>query len=82
NKREYSIFKKTLNLWKPQIIYINEEISIRAMSLMEEYFLSHSLYMADALVAATAMAYGLTLLTGNYKHFRQIKGLKVSRFVP
>jgi predicted nucleic acid-binding protein len=32
----------------------------------------------DLLIAATAMAQGLTLLTGNKKHFQRIEGLKVA----
>jgi tRNA(fMet)-specific endonuclease VapC len=30
----------------------------------------------DAIIAATAMALGLTLVTGNSKHFGRVKGLK------
>lgn len=31
----------------------------------------------DAIIAATAMASGLTLVTGNAKHFGRVKGLKI-----
>jgi hypothetical protein len=31
----------------------------------------------DMLIAATAMAHGLTLVTGNVKDFKKIEGLKV-----
>jgi len=82
NKEELRLLKRAFNRWKPLMIYINEEISIRAMFLMEEYFLSHSLHLADAFIAATALTHGLTLLTGNYKHFSKIRGLEVKRFIP
>ncbi len=31
----------------------------------------------DAMIAATAMALGMTLVTGNTKHFERVKGLRV-----
>lgn len=31
----------------------------------------------DAMIAATALAAGMTLVTGNLKHFARVKGLKV-----
>lgn len=31
----------------------------------------------DAMIAGTAMALGMTLITGNIKHFERVKGLKV-----
>jgi tRNA(fMet)-specific endonuclease VapC len=31
----------------------------------------------DAMIAATARKHGLTLVTGNIKHFERVKGLKV-----
>jgi len=40
-------------------------ISHRALFLMEEWRLSHHLLMADALIAVTAIEYGLALLSGN-----------------
>lgn len=35
----------------------------------------------DMLIAATAKAHGLTLITNNAKHFRRIKGLKVENWL-
>jgi predicted nucleic acid-binding protein len=32
---------------------------------------------ADLIIAATAITYQLTLVTGNYKHFRRIEGLQI-----
>jgi len=48
----------------------------------EKHFLSHSLRLADALIAATAITCGLPLLTGNDKHYRIIKELTVKLFRP
>ena len=38
--------------------------------------------LADALIAATALESGLTVLTGNTKHFVPIAGLEVESFEP
>lgn len=46
------------------------------------YALSHGLQLGDALIAATALEYGLPVLTANTKHFGQIEGLQVEAFVP
>ena len=60
-----------------KIIPCDEQISNLALGLLEKYTLSHGLLILDALIAATAMRYDLTLVTGNLKHFRMIKGLKM-----
>jgi predicted nucleic acid-binding protein len=48
----------------------------------EPLFLSHSLELADALIAATALNSGLPLLTANDKHYRMIDGLNLHVFRP
>jgi predicted nucleic acid-binding protein len=52
------------------------------MLLVERYFLSHSLEMNDALIAATTLELGETLLTANDKHYRFIPGIKIDVFRP
>jgi hypothetical protein len=49
---------------------------------MESYVLSHGLHMADALIAATAISLGATLVTANDKHYRMIDGLDIEVFRP
>ncbi len=82
DKKELKIFQNTLKNWGVKTIYINEAISARALFYVEEYFLSHSMQLADALIGATATEYGLTLITANDKHYRVIKGLDISVFRP
>ncbi|WP_208605414.1 type II toxin-antitoxin system prevent-host-death family antitoxin [Salinicola socius] len=52
----------------------------RAMFLVEEYALSHNMQMADALIAATALDRGITLMTANDRHYRHIDGLEIELF--
>lgn len=60
-----------------EILPINESISNRATTLIEQYSLSHGLLLADALIDATAQEHGLTLFTANVKHFGAIENLAV-----
>jgi predicted nucleic acid-binding protein len=58
-------------------IHISQQISITAVSLVEQYGASHGLTLADAFIAATALTRGLPLLTLNRKDFRFINGLQL-----
>jgi len=52
------------------------------MRLMEHFFLSHSLQLAGAFIASTALLRGISLITGNVKHFKCIPRLDVISFNP
>ena len=82
NKNELIELRKAIRDWNTKIIYINEEISTKAMFYIERHYLSHSLQLADALVATTAIVNGLPLLTANDKHYKMIKELELKRFRP
>ncbi len=82
NKEELRTLQKTLMQWKVKTIYVNEEISAKALFFVEEYFLSHSMQLADALIGATATMYGMTLITANDKHYKIIKELEMKVFRP
>ena len=82
NKDELRILQKTLKQWNVKIIYINEEISAKALFFVEEYFLSHSMQLADSLIASTCMTYGATLITANDKHYKVVKDLQIEVFRP
>ena len=51
---------------------MTEAIGNRAMAWLRQYWLSHGLCIADALIAATALTHGETLFTKNVRHFRMI----------
>jgi hypothetical protein len=82
DKKELNNLRKGLHGWNAQIIYISEEISAKAMFYVEQHFLSHSMQLADALIGATAMVYGIPVLTGNDKHYRAIANLQIKKFRP
>jgi len=82
NKKELSHLRKALNVWNSKILYISEEISVKAMFFVEQHFLSHSIQLADALIGATAIFHGFPILTGNDKHYKILKDLKVKKFRP
>ena len=81
NKKELNHLRKALHGWNAQILYVSEEISAKAMFYVEQHFLSHSMQIADALIGATAIAYGFPILTGNDKHYKVMKVLEIKKFV-
>ena len=82
NKQELGQIQKGLAFSQTTILPISAAISDRAIKLIEAYALSHSMQLGDALIAATALEHGLTVLTANVKHFSAIPELTVEVFVP
>ncbi len=82
NKNELNNFRRALHGWKSEILYISEEISVKAMFFVEQHYLSHSIQLADALIGATAIGYGLPILTGNDKHYKIFKDIQIKKFRP
>ena len=82
DKRELMILQKYFRKWSVEIIQINENISTRAMFLVEDYYLSHSLELADAIIATTALENNEVLLTANDKHYRYIPNIQINKFRP
>ena len=82
NKEELRQLKRTFKQWQVKTIYLNEEISALALFYVEEYFLSHSMQLADALIGATCSNYALRLHTANDKHYKVIHDLEIVVFRP
>lgn len=82
NKQEMARIKKGLAMCNTEVLPITEAISTKAMELIEQYALSHSLQLGDALIAATALEHQLPVLTANAKHFSSVASLKIERFDP
>jgi len=75
NKKELADLEKFLNRF--QILKITDEISDRAVGLLEQSFLSHGLLIADGLIAATALVHNEAFVTKNQRDFRFIAGLNL-----
>ncbi len=82
NKDELNNFRRALYAWNTKILYISEEISVKAMFFVEQHYLSHSIQLADALIGATAISHGLPILTGNDKHYKILKDIQIKNFRP
>lgn len=82
SKQELRVLRSTLAKWGTEVQMIDEAISTRAMIYVEQHFHSHSLRLADALIAATAVELGVPLLTANEKHYRPAADLLLENFSP
>lgn len=82
NKREAQAIDRSLKNMGVSRLPINDNISERAVNLVRRYFHSHSMQLADALIAATALEYGLALATGNAKHFEVVEDLHLHKYIP
>ena len=80
NKQELLGIKKFLEKSETKIIPMNEEITHRAMEYVENYALSDSMELADALIASTAIENNETLCTANGKHYKCIPDLQMDLF--
>lgn len=80
NKAELIAIQKMLERRKAILLPLTETVTLRATALMESLTLSHGLQMGDALIAATALDHGLSLLTGNVKHFAAVEHLLIEGF--
>jgi len=82
NKDELNNLRRALYVWNTKILYISEEISVKAMFFVEQHYLSHSIQLADALIGATAISHGFSILTGNDKHYKILKDIQIKKFRP
>jgi predicted nucleic acid-binding protein len=82
DKKELNSFIKQLSKWNIDIIQINSDISTRAMIFIEQYSLSHSMELADSLIAATCINNSEILLTANDKHYKHIPNIQIKKFNP
>ncbi|MCX7066264.1 MAG: PIN domain-containing protein [Methylococcales bacterium] len=82
NKKELFAFEKLLDALEFKIYDIDAVISFQARQMVKRFALSHSIEMADALIAATAIFYNELLCTSNTKHFLQCDGLMLEIYSP
>ena len=82
DKAELARLKKGLAAQQTEVLALTPAISDLAAELIDQFALSHSMRLADALIGATALEHHLTLLSANVKHFRAIDGLRLESFAP
>jgi hypothetical protein len=82
SKAELNTLRNFLQSQSVPVLQITESISSTAMFLVEQHHFGHSLGLADALIAATAVTHGLPLLTANTRHYQVVKNLILKRFLP
>ncbi len=82
SKVELQTFFSQIKDWNTEIYYITEDITTRAMYYVEEFFLSHSLKLSDALIGATAIRNNDILITANIKHYKHLPNIQLKAFKP
>ncbi len=80
NKSQHKLIKAFLINLNFTTIPFTQNIGHRACVYAEEYTLSHGIQAGDAVIAATAVEYNQTLVSGNGKHFKPIKDLSFKAF--
>jgi predicted nucleic acid-binding protein len=81
NKKELKSFKKALRVLKAHVIQVDEIISTKAMFFIEQYTLSHSMALADALIGAAYILKQEPLVNGNVKLYKHLPGIKIEPFI-
>jgi len=82
NKAELARLKKGLAVRNTDVLQVTPAISERAAELVDSLALSHGMRLADALIGATAIVHGATLMTANTRHFEAVQNLVIEAFIP
>ncbi len=82
DKHELKAVKEFMSINISSLVHPDDNISEKAILLLEKHSLSDGLRTIDALIAASALNKGAALATSNYKHFKKISGLSVLKFEP
>ena len=59
------------------LLKLTEQVTDKAIDLLRQYRLSHGLLIADALIAATAIASGAAFVSKNQRDYQFIAGLNL-----
>jgi len=78
NKTELQALNRFLTQF--QVLTLTSLSSEIATQLLQDYFLSHGLLIADALIAASAIGNQIPLLSKNQSDFRFIQQLNLLRY--
>ncbi len=80
DRRQHEYTRGFLREFGFRTLPLSGNVGHRAMVYIEEYSLSSGLRAGDAIIAATATENNLVLCTGNARHFRPIRDLKLKIF--
>lgn len=75
NKKEMTEMQRKISRYN--ILHFNEEVSKRAIELVNQFKLSHNLQIPDAIIGAMSIVYDTELFTYNKKDFKFIPGIKL-----
>ena len=75
DKKELQEVNKFLRQF--DIISINEAIAQQSVDLLQNYYLSHNLLIADSLIAATSLILDVPFVSKNQRDYRFIQGLNL-----
>jgi len=82
NKTQISHTKTFISAFGFTVLPFTENIGHRASIYKEEYTLVSNLRAGDAIIAATATENNMILVTGNAKHFKVIRDLRLKILKP
>ncbi len=68
NRTELAQMKNKLKFF--DVLPLNEQVSGKAIDLIEQFRLSHNLQIPDAIIGATALVHQIPFFTYNLKDFR------------
>ena len=77
NKNEYAITKHEL-FSQFHVLPLTAEVTQHLLAIIDGLAQGRDVHFADQLIAATAIAHDVPLLTLNKKHFTPIKGLRLA----
>jgi predicted nucleic acid-binding protein len=77
NRNEYAATKREL-FEKFHVLPFTMEVSGCFRKILDQVSLGRDIHFADQLIAATAIAHSVPLLTLNTKHFKGIEGLTLA----
>ena len=82
DKAELARLKRGLAARNTDVLQVTPAISERAAELVDSLALSHGMRLADALIGATPIEHGATLITANTRHFEAVQNLVLEAFLP
>jgi predicted nucleic acid-binding protein len=80
NKEELKTIKSFIRENFFAVIHPNEEISLKAILLLEHFGPSAGLRTVDSLIAASALINNSSIATANLKHYKSIPNLEIIHF--